>query len=74
MIKTILKSYEIEEFQALNSDGTGYVLNCEVIWLWGLFVTKKVKHFDIPHHHNTQKYFDHWDQLIKNKKNIYFPV
>lgn len=68
--KTFLLSYEREVFQSHNSQGLTYKLKVETKWLWGLFTTKKIMSYCIPWCHDYQKYFDHWDNMIKNKTQI----
>jgi hypothetical protein len=68
MKRAYLISYESEEFEALNSHGTTYILKLKVVWLWGLFTQFKGSKYTIPYHRPIKPFFDRWDSLIKSGK------
>lgn len=65
-----LQKYESEMFQALNSDGTTYILHCNKHSFFGLFKRKIKMNYTIPFHHDYKKYFDRWDHLIKTQEKL----
>lgn len=57
MAKYRLLKYEMEEYQALNSNGIGYVLTIEDISWWGLS-KKIVKHrVTVPYDMDVDKFY-----------------
>jgi len=65
----ILLKYEMEQFQALNSNCTTFILTVESRLFWFFRRVKEIK-YDIPEHCNTSKFIEHWDDLIQNKKKL----
>ena len=69
MAKVYLQSYRADHYQALNSGGMSFVLDCLKV---GFFGRKKAITitFIIPYHQNSQPYFEHWDCLIKTQQQL----
>lgn len=59
-----LLKYEMEKFQALNSDGWGYVLTIEVWTWWGLFKKIVKQPVQLPYHKDA-------GQVWSNKINVW---
>lgn len=55
-------------FQALNSNGTVFLLTCLKISWWGLSKKIVVIKYEIPDRCSCAPYFERWDELIKTQK------
>jgi hypothetical protein len=64
----ILKSYNSKQMAGYFTNGSQvYELHIEKSTFWGLRVKNEVIDFVIPWEDNSQKYFDLWDEKIKNQ-------
>lgn len=69
MSKTFLLEYSSPKFFTL-SDLVDYDLRVEVISFFGLRKTTKTIKYRVWDHEPCKAYFDHWDYLIKNHKQL----
>lgn len=69
MKKTFLLSYKLPKFLIL-ADWIDYKLEVEIVWFWGLFKTQKEIEYRIYNHQNAKSFYDHWDNIIKNKLSL----
>ena len=65
MAKVYLQSYRADHYQALNSDGTTFILECLKVSFFGLRKKNITLGFKIPYREHPKPYFEHWDYLIK---------
>ena len=63
-----LLKYQIEDFEALNSNFTTFDLTVEKSFLWKKY-TETIQ-YCVPHNRNLRDYLDLWDYLIKTGKKI----
>jgi hypothetical protein len=66
MKRAYLISYKSEDFEALNSNVTTYILKLKIVWLWGLFTQFKDVKYSIQYYQPVKPFFDRWDSLIKS--------
>ena len=69
MAKTYLKSYKPEMFQALNSDGTTYIMYLEKHYFWGHFKKEVTTKIEVPFN-STAATHEKWDSIIKSGQPI----
>jgi len=69
-----LLSYEISPFHSLNSNFWVYDLTLEKSYFFGL--KKKIikKSYELSPYSDFRSYIEHWDFLIKEKKNIKYSM
>jgi len=67
--KTYLIKYELPKYFVL-ADYMEVILSLKSIWFWGLFTTFNNTTYRIYNNQPFKPFFDHWDYLIENKKQL----